>query len=52
MRCKEEVVLHRRDKALPWVAQSIPGGAQGQAEQGLEQPGIAQGIPTNGRGME
>ncbi|TRZ19639.1 hypothetical protein HGM15179_007507 [Zosterops borbonicus] len=37
----------QRSCGCPW----IPGSAQGQVGQGLEQPGIVEGIPAHGRGV-
>ncbi|PKU39640.1 hypothetical protein llap_10061 [Limosa lapponica baueri] len=31
---------------------SIPGGVQGQAGWGFEQPGLVGGVPAHGRGLE
>ena len=44
-------------EALEAVAQrscgcSIPGRVQGQVGRGLEQPGLVEGVPAHGRGVE
>lgn len=40
----------QRDMNVINCGYHIPGGVQGQLGQGLEQPGIVEGVPAHGRG--
>ena len=57
MRCKEEILPCEGGEALAQVAQRscgcpLPGSVQGQVGRGFEQPGLVEGVPAHGRGLE
>ena len=57
MRSKEEILHHEGGEALAEAAQRscgypLPGRAQGQVGRGWEQPGLVEGVPAHGRGVE
>ena len=57
MRCKEEVLHCEGGEALAQGAQRgcgcpIPGSVQGRVGWGFEQPGLVEGVPAHGRGLE
>ena len=57
MRSEEEILPCEGGEALAQVAQRscgcpIPGSVQGQVGRGLEQPGLVEGVPAHGRGLE
>jgi len=52
-----EILYSEGGKAPAQVVQrscgcSLPGRVQGQAGQGFEQPGLVEGVPAHGRGVE
>jgi len=54
---KDEIVYSEDREALAQVAQRscgfpLPGRVQGQVGQGLEQPGLVEEVPAQGRGVE
>jgi len=57
MRCKEEIFYCEGGEALAQAAQRscgcpLPRRVQGQVGQGLEHPGLVEGVPAHGRGLE
>ena len=57
MRRQVEVLRCEGGEALEGLAQrgcgcSLPGSVQGQAGWGFEQPGLVEGVPAHGRGLE
>ena len=56
-RYEEEILHHESDEALAPAAQRscgcpLPASVQGQAEWSSEHPGLVEGVPAHGRGVE
>jgi len=57
MRQEKEVLSSEAGEAPAQAAQRscgcpLPGSGQGQASRGFEQPGLVEGVPGRGRGLE
>jgi len=57
MRYKKETLYSEGGEALAQVTQRscgcpLPVSVQGQAGRGFEQPGLVEGVPAHGRGVE
>jgi len=57
MRYKKEILHTEGSETLAQVAQQscgcpLPGSVQDQAGWGLVQPGLVEGVPAHGRGLE